>query len=95
VSGIDDAALLQIAFVLENKDGLDALADILGVERVAGMVRAGEDSGLEAEGLDLLAALSPERRAAIVAELSDEERERLAERAREAGVSIADPANQR
>jgi hypothetical protein len=68
VAGIDDAALLQIAFVLENKDSLDALADILGVERLAGIVRAAEGSGLEVEGLDLLSALSPEHRAAILAD---------------------------
>jgi hypothetical protein len=95
VAEIDDTALLQIAFVLENKDGLDALAGVLGVERVAGMVRAAENSGLEAEGLDLLVALSPHRREAIIAELSDDERARLADRAREAGVSIAAPGNQR
>jgi len=84
---LDDETLLSVAFVLENKDGLDELADVLGPARVAGLVRAGEQSELWSEGLDLLAALSADRREAIVAELSDRERARLGERAREAGVS--------
>jgi hypothetical protein len=85
-AAIDDQGLLSVAFVLENTDGLDALADVIGVERLVGLVRAAEESGRWAEGLNLLAMLSPDRRRAIIDSLTDSERSRLADRAREAGL---------
>jgi hypothetical protein len=83
---IDDLVLLQTAFVLEGDGGLDELAEVIGAERLAGVVRAGEESELWAEGLELLAGLRPAQRAAIVALLTDDERARLAERALAAGI---------
>jgi hypothetical protein len=74
---MDDRVLLSVAFVLEDRDGLDELSEMLGIERLVGMVRAAEDSELWAEGLDLLASLSAPRREAIVAALAPEERSRL------------------
>jgi hypothetical protein len=85
-ASIDDDGLLSVAFVLETKDGLDGLADVLGIERLAALMRAGEESGRSAEALNLLAMLSDDRRRAIIDSLTDEERVRLAERAREAGL---------
>lgn len=84
---IPDAGLLSVAFVLESKDGLDALAEVLGVERLVGIVRAAEETGQREEGLDLLMALSPDRRQAIVDALTEDERALLESRAREAGVA--------
>jgi hypothetical protein len=83
---MDDRVLLQTAFVLEGDGGLDELADVIGSERLVGVVRAGEESELWAEGLELLAGLRPAQRAAIVALLTDDERARLDARAVTAGI---------
>jgi hypothetical protein len=83
---MDDRVLLAVAFVLEDKSRLDELADLLGDERLVGMVRAADESGWWDEGLDLLTGLSPERRSALIAGLTPAERSTLTERAREAGV---------
>jgi hypothetical protein len=83
---MDDRVLLQVAFVLEGDGGLDELADVIGTERLVGVVRAGEDSELWAEGLELLASLRPALRSVIVARLAPDERLRLTDRARDVGI---------
>jgi hypothetical protein len=86
VDEMDDSVLVQVAFVLEDKSHVDELANIVGEDRLLSMMRVAADDELWSEGLDLLAGLSPERRAALVARLTPAERSTLTERAREAGV---------
>jgi hypothetical protein len=55
---IDDRALLRIAFVLEHKDRLDNLLDLLGPERFEGLTEAAGDANLWPEALDVLSRVS-------------------------------------
>ncbi|HWE33363.1 MAG TPA: hypothetical protein VG410_07765 [Solirubrobacteraceae bacterium] len=65
---LSDEDLLRTAFVLEDRDGLDELADLLGQERLERLVEVAErDPGLEEAGRELLGHLSAERRAGIAA----------------------------
>jgi hypothetical protein len=61
VDAMDDAALLQVAFVLEEKPGVAALVDLLGPDRSAGFLRAATEQDLWAEVLDLVAYLRPDQ----------------------------------
>lgn len=63
---LSDEDVLRTAFVLEDRDGLDELADLLGPDRLERLVEAAQrDPELEEHGRELLSHLSPERRAAI------------------------------
>jgi hypothetical protein len=89
VGEMDEHTLLCVAFVLENKDGLDELIDMLpsgGLDRI---VEVAAREGLWVEALDLLSHLSEERRGEIArhaSALDDQTREQLIERARAAGM---------
>lgn len=67
IERLSDEDLLRTAFVLEDRDGLDELADLLGEERLGSLVEVAERADLEEEGRELLSYLTPERRAALEA----------------------------
>lgn len=67
VDRLDDEALLQIAFVIEDKDRLDHVVSMLAHERLTGIVRAAAEAGLWPEALDFLSHLGPEQFDRIVA----------------------------
>lgn len=58
---------LQVALVLENKDRLEDLLDLLGPERLEQMIAGAESAGLELEALELLDLLPDSRRREIAA----------------------------
>lgn len=58
---LEDAGLLQIAFVLEGKDRLDDMF-ALARPRLPGVIRAAQKHGLWREALDLLAHISDQHR---------------------------------
>lgn len=55
---IDDRALLRIAFVLEHKDRMDKLLELLGRQRFAGLIEAAASADLWPEALDLLSRVN-------------------------------------
>ncbi|MEO6859267.1 MAG: hypothetical protein ABI323_11900 [Solirubrobacteraceae bacterium] len=63
---MDNAQLLRIGFVLENKEQLDHLVALLPDERMNGIIAAAADEGLWIEALDLLSHLSPTHRRRIL-----------------------------
>jgi len=63
IETVDDATLLQVAFVLEEKDSLDRLVSLLGNDRLDGLIDAAAAADLWPEALDLLSHLSPAHRA--------------------------------
>ncbi len=65
VEQMDETTLLQVAFVLESKDGLDQLVNLLAPERLQRIVEAVGREGLWAELLDLFANLGPARRSEL------------------------------
>jgi hypothetical protein len=67
VARMDDEALLQVAFVLEDKDELSRLLGRLPKGRSAGIVGAAAHEGLWLEALDLLNHLSERQRHEMVA----------------------------
>jgi hypothetical protein len=64
---MDNAQLLRIGFVLEDKNRLDHLLALLPDGRMDGIIAAAADGGLWIEALDLLSHLSPARRRRTVA----------------------------
>lgn len=58
---------LQVALVLENKEGLEDLLDLLGPERLEEMIAAAQSAGLQLEALELLDLLPEARRREIAA----------------------------
>ncbi len=66
VAVMDEAALLQIAFVLEEKDRLDRLTDLLSEQRLDQVIQTAANADLWAEALDLLSRLDVRHRAALV-----------------------------
>jgi len=90
VRALSDADVLRAAFVMEEKDRLDELADVLGEERLSRVIDAAEREGLWLEALDLLGHLGRERQAALIevarARLDDARQAEIAELAREAGL---------
>jgi hypothetical protein len=62
VSVMDDSTLLQVAFVLETKDGLDHLIELLGPARLDALIAAAAREELWIEVLGLLGNLSERRR---------------------------------
>lgn len=61
VDQMDDAALLQVAFVLESKDSLQGLIALLPPERIDGIIDAASREDLWPEVLDLLSHLDTEQ----------------------------------
>ena len=59
---LDDAALLRVAFVLEAKESLSDLVELLPDERIDAIIDAASAQNLWAEALDLLTHLSSEQR---------------------------------
>lgn len=89
VPTIDDATLLRTAFVLEDRDRLDALAELVGEDRIAGLAEVAEREGLWPEAIDLLMNLDGQRVAEGLSRLEPERRELVLERAREQGADLA------
>jgi hypothetical protein len=94
IGEIDDATLLRTAFVLEERDRLDALAELVGEDRIAALAETAEREGLWPEAIDLLMNLDRERVAQGLARLDPGERELLEARAREQGVDLPAPASE-
>lgn len=72
---IDDRALLEVAFVLEDKSSLSQLVELLDEGRLEGIVDAAVEGNLWLQALDLLSRVDEERRARFVhaaAERDDE-----------------------
>ncbi len=63
---MDDATLLRVGFVLEDKDRLPLIVSLLAPERLTGLAAAAARQGLWVQALDLLGHLGPEQRAVIV-----------------------------
>ncbi len=61
IDQMDDAALLQVAFVLESKDSLQGLIELLPGERIDGIIDAAAREDLWPEVLDLLSHLDTEQ----------------------------------
>jgi hypothetical protein len=66
VEAMDNAALLRVGFVLEDKSRLDTLVSLLPAKRMNDLIQVAADEGLWIEALDLLGHLSPARRQRIV-----------------------------
>ncbi len=66
VAVMDERELLQVAFVLEEKDRLDRLADLLSDERSERVVRTAASADMWVEAFDLLNHLDVNRRAAFI-----------------------------
>jgi hypothetical protein len=94
VATIDDATLLRTAFVLEERDRIDALADLVGEERIARLAEVAERDELWPEALDLLMHLDRERVAEGLARSEPEHRELVERRAREHGVALPTVASE-
>jgi hypothetical protein len=62
---LSDEDVLRTGFVLEDKAGLEELAELLGDERLGSLVDVAERADLEEEGRELLSHLSAARRAAF------------------------------
>jgi hypothetical protein len=65
-SAMDDGALLEVAFVLEDKHQVGRLLSRLPQARAAGILRAAADAGLWVQALDLLNHLSARQRRSMV-----------------------------
>jgi hypothetical protein len=65
LQALDDRTLLQVGFVLEEKDRLDHIVSLLPERRLNGVTEAAAAANLWPEVLDLLAHLSEPRRAAV------------------------------
>jgi hypothetical protein len=63
---MDDATLLRVGFMLEDKGRLPLLVSLLPEQRVRGLIAAAAEAELWVEALDLLGHLSAEQRAMIV-----------------------------
>jgi hypothetical protein len=74
VAVMDDATLLRVGFVLEDKDRLEWLVGLLPTERLGRVVEAAAEHGLWLEALDLLGHLSPAQRLGIVTRAPDLDR---------------------
>jgi hypothetical protein len=94
VAEIDDATLLRTAFVLEERDRIDALAALVGEERIARLADIAEREQLWPEALDLLMHLDGERVAEGLARGDPERRKLVERRARELGVELPTVASE-
>jgi hypothetical protein len=89
ISVMDDRALLQVAFVLDPKEKLAEVADLLGDDRLELVIEESAADGLWAEALDLVTHLNEAQQATLaeaVARRDPGERERLAEYAYAEGL---------
>jgi hypothetical protein len=66
IGAFDPAAMLNVAYVIENKHRLPVLLGMLGPGQLEAMIALAEGSEHETEALELIAFLSPEQRAAIM-----------------------------
>jgi hypothetical protein len=64
---MDNETLLRVGFVLEEKDRLERLVDLLPTARLTGIILAAAEADLWLEALDLLGHLSAARQNEIVA----------------------------
>jgi len=71
---MDDATLLRVGFVLEEKDRLERLVSLLPTVRHRRIVEAAAENGLWLEALDLLGHLSQPQRLEIVTSAPDLDR---------------------
>ncbi len=62
----DDRALLRTGFVLEQKSRLEQVAELLGPERLEGVIDTARADDLWPEALDLLAHLSADRQRRLI-----------------------------
>lgn len=90
---IEDADLLRISFLMDERDRLDEVIRLLGPERRADAFRAAFAHDLWVEALDLLTSVGDELRADLLriaanvaAEVGADERAAVIDAAREAGV---------
>ncbi|MGV9677859.1 hypothetical protein ACWDSJ_21490 [Nocardia sp. NPDC003482] len=61
---MSDADLLRVGYLIEDKSAMDALLELVA-DRLPGVVRAAHEHAMWAEGIDLLATVSPENRSRI------------------------------
>jgi hypothetical protein len=71
--GIDDATLLQTAFVMEGKERLDHIISLLPSARLRSIVVSANEREMWPETLDMLTSVSAKRRAALVELAIDED----------------------
>ncbi|HEY1593436.1 MAG TPA: hypothetical protein VGF81_16680 [Solirubrobacteraceae bacterium] len=88
ITDLDDATLLRTAFVLEDRDRIDALAELVGEDRIASLAEVAEREQLWPEALDLLTNLDHKRVADGLGRMDPEDRELVELRAREQGVEL-------
>jgi len=94
VAATDDAMLLRTAFVLEERERLDDLAELVGEDRIVGLAKVAEREQLWPEALDLLMSLDRDRVAEGLARMDSEQRELVERRAREQGVELPTVASE-
>ncbi|MBA2505872.1 MAG: hypothetical protein H0V29_07995 [Thermoleophilaceae bacterium] len=82
VATLSDEALLQIAFVLEDKKQLDDVIALLPAERHQSVIRAAAEHDLWPEALDLMAHVKKKRRRELVALAAAQDEDLLASLAR-------------
>lgn len=66
MGGMDDVALIQTAFVMEGKERLDTILELLPDERARTVILAADEHSMWPETLDLLTNVGSARRAALV-----------------------------
>jgi hypothetical protein len=71
---MDSRALLEVALVIENKERLADVVDLLGEARLHELIETAEKAGLADEALGLLDHLAPGQRAAVARWSSAEQR---------------------
>ncbi len=62
IAQLTDEDMLRVGFVLEGKQRLDEMFELVGVERTQRMIDGAESMGLSEEALDLLDHLTPRQR---------------------------------
>ncbi|WP_020667862.1 hypothetical protein [Amycolatopsis nigrescens] len=83
---IHDIALLQVAFVLDNKERLEHVLGLLPSDRLAGVLRAAGEHDLWPAALDLLVHVGDARRAQLAAGLDPALRDRARTEAETLGL---------
>lgn len=63
IAALDEATILRVAFVLEDKDRLDDIVELLSDDRLRAMIRAAAKEKLWPEALDLTTHLAQSHRA--------------------------------
>ncbi|MEA2213469.1 MAG: hypothetical protein QOF83_3417 [Solirubrobacteraceae bacterium] len=67
LGAMDNAGVLRVGFVLEDKGGLDRLLALMAPGRITGIIGAAAEADLWLEALDLLGHLGPARRRQMIA----------------------------